>query len=162
MRRKEEDYFSGYSPTRLRFDFINQIIYLGKQNDNSDDDIPIVYKLKRKETDFEDNSLFDQYFSPDRESFFHVSYNDIDFLTGNKREQSGKKEYVIDYETSVLANTNGNFLEQIQLDYWKHGYDSTNITEYDAKFNLNNPPSSGEKGIDNYKGTEGDIDFDKL
>lgn len=60
IRRKDEGASNGYSLVVLRCDFNHQITYLGKESDHVDDDITVVSKRKRKDTDFIESSLFNQ------------------------------------------------------------------------------------------------------
>lgn len=153
---KTGDKFSGYSPVSLRCEFYNQMSYLAQEFDDGDlDDIPTVYKSKRNERDFEEGSELSRYFSPDRQSYLHIPVEDIDFLIGRQPKKDPK--YLLEYDLNIMPSNN--LLEQIQLDYRKHGFDGYNLTEDDALFNLKKPPSEKE-----YEGTEGqepDIDFDE-
>lgn len=150
-RMADDGAFTGYAPVKLRCDFNLNITYLGKETDDSDDDVPVVYKRKRKDPDFEENSVFSSYFTPNRETYFHVPFDQIDTLFEKKKRDKTSKPFTLDYDNNIISG-NG-LLEQLQLNYEKHGFNPKNITEDDAKFNINKPPSESEKNVRDYEGT---------
>lgn len=148
-RVSDEDCFNGYSPVKLRCQFAYQLSYLGKENDDTDEDIPVVYKRKRQEKDFNDNSPLNSYFSPERQPYLHIPIEEIDLVIGKSRKDQKPKTFVLEYDQNILPSTS--FLEQLQVDFTKHNFTGT-VTEDDSAFNIKNPPSEKEKP---YEGTEG-------
>lgn len=150
-RRQDFDLFTGYSPTRVLCDFKNQLGYLGQDAPNFGNDIPVFYREKRNNLDFEEKSDFNDLFSPEREDTFHVQYDDIQFLTSSSNKKIESKDakakqkllpYILNYDQTVLPNNN--LMDKIHFDFQKYGLDINNLTEEDARINLTNPPSEDE------------------
>lgn len=145
-RSADEDIFTGYSPCRILCDFKHKLGYLGKDSDENltSDDIPIIYRYKRNESDFDEKSDFAKLFCPDRDSEFHVPYEDIQFLTSKKSKDGKVRPFILNYDQTVLPSNN--VLEKLQANFEKHNLDSSNLVEEDSKFNITIPPS--ERNLD--------------
>lgn len=146
-RVETEDCFNGYSPVKLRCQFTRELAYLTKEKDGFDEDVPVVYKRKRQEKDFEEKSPLNEYFSPDRQPYFHIPMEQIDLVVGKSTKDLKPKDYILDYDQNILPSVS--LLEQLQVDFNKHKFNGA-VTEDDAGYNLKTPPSERE-----YEGTEG-------
>ncbi len=154
IRKKDNDTFCGYGPSRLRIEFEHRINYLGTQNDemlDHEDPIPCVYKTKRREEDFEPGSEFAELFTPDREPSFNLNFEDIQMIEDNKKS-SQKKDFILQYDTTIMPSEN--LLEGLKQTYQNRGLDGNDVTEDDLDKNI------PEK---EYEGTEGEniIDLDE-
>lgn len=58
----------------------------------------------------------------------------------------------MDYDQNILPSVS--LLEQIQLDYQKHAFNTNNIVEDDAAYNLTTPPSEPEEDYDKVQGDD--------
>jgi hypothetical protein len=134
IRSDTDDLFPAYSPVKLRCNFHHCISYLAKELDQSLDDIPIGSKTKQQDKDFEEGSKFNPYFSSNRPLYFYSPFNDSDLLLGKSKDTDKSfKKYDLDSDQNILPYTN--LIDQIQLDFKKHGYKDDNRIEDDAKFN---------------------------
>jgi hypothetical protein len=154
IRKKDNDKFDGNGPSELRYSFENKITYIGIENDDSDfedDAVPCVYKVKRREEDFIENSEFSKIFTPDRESTFNVDFDDIQLLKHQTKEETENRNYYLEYNSSVMPSPS--MLENIKQKYSNLGFNNKSVSVDDLKYNLDNPPSEKE-----YEGTEGNED----
>ena len=146
LRKENEDSFSGYSPVKLRLELDHLIKYLGKENDDDTlADIPLFYKNKFNDTDFDHDSVLDQHFSPDCEDYFHIPFEKIDLLLNKpiKSKKHKSKPFGLDYDPSLGVDTS--LLDKIQLDARNAGFDPDSIVEDDRAYKFNNPPSFSEE-----------------
>ena len=150
VRKKDGDFFNGYGPSKVSCDFVHKICYLGTEHESDfrEDAIPIVYKTKKREEDFVENSEFAQTFSPTREEKFHVPFDEIEVLEDGKK--GSDKEFSLQYDTNFLPDTS--LMDGIKFNYGNHGYEGKDLTEDDANYNLKTGPS-----IDDYEGTGGKL-----
>ena len=118
------------------------------------------YRRKENEEDFEENSRYQEQFTPDREPALHIPYEDISF---NETSLNKTKPYTMEYDINLMEGTNLNpLLKQLQDAFKDSGLDPETATEDDKKFNLRGSDPSGS--TKEYEGTEGediDIDLDK-
>lgn len=152
IRISNNDKFDGNGPSSLRYSFEHSITYLGIEDDDAsyeDDAKPSVYKTKRREEDFAENSEFSKTFTPDREPAFHVNHDDIDhgMSEANNKKNKKKKKYILEYNASVLPSED--MLETMKQKFENIGFDPNSVDYDDVGRNVGKPPSSGE-----YEGTE--------
>lgn len=70
VRDKDNDFFQGYSPVQVHMEFSLKVGLLYEMKNGQEEFL--FYRKKRTEEDFEEGSEYDQIFTPDRESRFHV------------------------------------------------------------------------------------------
>jgi hypothetical protein len=150
LRKEDGDFFNGFGPSKVSCDFVHKICYLGMEHESEfrEDAIPTVYKTKKREEDFVENSEFAQIFSPNREEKFHLPFDEIQVLEDGKK--GSDKKYSLQYDTNFLPDTS--LMDGIKFNYENHGYEGKDLTEDDANYNLKKGPS-----IDDYEGTGGKL-----
>lgn len=148
IRNNDKDFFSGYSPTQIHVEFDFRMGFLYELKDGTEE--ACIYRHKKSDQDFEENSYYESVFTPDREPSFHVDFNDISFNETNQKEQ---KKFTLEYDINLMESMPGNgVLNRLQADFEKAGLDTTNLTEDDKAFNVKKGPSNEEE----YEGTEGE------
>lgn len=158
IRKSDKDKFDGYWPSSLRYSFEHAITYLGVEDDDADfesDAKPSVYKVKRREDDFAENSEFSKIFTPDREATFNIDYDKIQLLEHQSNEEISEKKFLLEYNNAVIPS----FAELENLKE-KYGNIGLEVDLDDLGRNINKPPSESD-----YEGTEGQklgdiLDFD--
>jgi hypothetical protein len=149
IRNKDKDFFSGYSPTQIHLDFEFKMCFLYELKNGTEE--AALYRRKKLESDFEENSMYEYMFTPDREPSFHVEFEKIMF---NETSQKKEKEYTLEYDINLMeAGTNISGLNKLQADFEKIGLDPTNLTEDDKVFNFLQGPTDSSN--EEYEGTEG-------
>lgn len=104
-RKKDDDCFLGYTPVRLHCEFKHKIKYIAQDLDNDQDEVPCVYREKKNDLNFEDQSIYDQIFTPNREPEMHIPYKNIKFLT-DSNTSAKDKEYILEYDQSIAPEIN--------------------------------------------------------
>ena len=136
VRKKDNDTFFGYGPSRLRVEFEHRINYLGTQKDgmlDSEDPLPCVYKSKRREEDFEKNSELAKIFTPDREPRFNIPFDDIQMIEDNKKTALDK-DFILQYDTTIMPAES--LLEGLKQTYQNRGFSGSDVTEDDLNKNV--------------------------
>ena len=148
IRKKDNDVFFGYGPSRLRVEFKHSVKYLGIQKDDaldSMDPTPCVYKTKKNDNDFEERSSFYDLFTPDREPRFNVNFESIQMIEDNKL--TGKtKDFLLQYDETVIPSDN--LLDALKENYQNRGFKGDHLTEDDLNRSFPNEN-------DEYEGTGG-------
>ena len=140
IQNKDEDYFSGYSPTRIHIEFSHRYKCLSKI-DKQGEDSPIYYRKKWTEKDFLENSEFEKIFTPDRLPGIHVSYDNIRFAEIKK---SKKAEFPLEYEMNLIDVPTSNLLKNIKSAFDSVGFDPETVDENDKTFAENIPKDPSE------------------
>lgn len=154
-RKEDADLFCGYGPGKLNVDFKHKLNYIGKSEDTFDfnhNPTPTLYRVKKRDDDYVENSELAKVFHPNREIRFHIPFDEIQIYEDGASKKSRSKPYLLQYDANIVPENS--LMDSIQFSYKNHGYDGKNLTEDDAEFNLDIPPSH-EK--DEYEGTEGDV-----
>lgn len=122
-RKKDGDVFNGYSPVKINYRLEHSVSFIVNQNDL---DKPVVLKKVRTGDSFVSEDLSKQFY-PDRESKFHVPYEDIDILSTSK-----DNHYTLnlsnDLENDTLVSKFVSSLNNLGVD------DLKNFTEDDVDF----------------------------
>jgi hypothetical protein len=119
-------------------------------------EIPIFYRKKKTEQDFEEGSEFESLFTPDREPAFHIDYNNI-LLNESVRDK--KVEYTLEYDINTYETMALPLLAKLQQNFEDAGLDSTNVTQDDKVFNLR---GFANKIKEDYEGTGGEPPSNKI
>ena len=132
---EKNDVFSGYSPTKLNFEFKTELSYVC---DQENEDELLVYVKKNKDRQFNETSDFPEIFYPDREDKFHVKFDEIDFAG------TGQQKWRLEYDQSIKSA--GDISESIlsfknMLDKMGISYDKI-IGEDGANFNFKTDPNT--------------------
>ena len=147
IRNIDKDFFSGYSPTQVHVEFDFRIGFLYELKNGVEE--ACIYRRKKLDQDFEENSYYESLFTPDREPSFHISFDEISFNETNQKEQ---KKFSLEYDINLMENVGASgLLNRLQADFEKAGLDTTNITEDDKVFNVKKGPTDETE----YEGTEG-------
>jgi hypothetical protein len=154
VRKKDGDHFYGYAPSRVHVDFEHKLAYLSQCKNG--EDIPAVWRNKRKESDFEEGSEFQKTFCPDREPNFQTSFDNIEVSENANKKSKTSKEYELKYEGDVSGGGTS-LLENIKSVFDGQGFDITNLTEDDYRFNAKNEPSGGKEVDDDDEKMFGDL-----
>lgn len=145
-RIEDDDLFSGYSPSKVNFEFNYKLGYLSQHSLTNIDNVQsVVYRQKKREEDFDENqTLFQQEFCPDRESQFNVDFNEIQLSGARKKNH----KYKLVYDSNLLSSSDS-IGENIKNALESFGLDANTITENDYKYSTNIQHSTIEE--------EGDI-----
>ena len=145
VRTEDNDFFSGYSPSRLAIEFTHKLGYLAKDTE-MDEPIPTVYRQKSLEEDFQEQSDYDQEYTPNRSEAFHIDFEDIQLLEDRVTPKKDRKGFVLEYDSVVVPNNT--LMNDLQMNYRKHGFDGNHLTDDDLKFDSKTEPT-----VQDYEGT---------
>ena len=149
VRNIDKDFFSGYTPTRIHIEFEFKLAFLYEMKEGKE--IPIWYRKKKTEQDFEEGSEYESIFTPDREPTFHIDYNNI-LLNESSRDK--KVEYTLEYDINTYETMALPLLAKLQENFKNAGLDPTNVTQDDKVFNLR---GFKNKINEDYEGTGGEL-----
>jgi hypothetical protein len=141
VRQSDGDEFYGYSPGKVHVDFKHKLAYL--TDVKYDQELPTIYRKKKLEEDFEEDSLFEKTFCPDREAKFQTDFKNIGTLENTTKANLKGKKYLLKYDSNVTGNGTG-LLENIQNAFDREGIKNDHLTENDHKFGVNQKPSDEE------------------
>lgn len=148
LRNIDKDYFTGYAPTQILigFELKTSLLYEMKEGK----EVPVWYRRKKTEADFEEGGEYESIFTPDREPSFHVAYDNI-LLNESSRDK--KVEYTLEYDVNTYETKALPLLAKLQESFQDAGLDPTNVTQDDKVFNLR---GFANKIKEDYEGTGGE------
>ena len=155
-RNIDNDFFFGYAPCKIHIEFCHKLAYLADTS-NGDDEAPAIYRKKKKEEDFEDGSVYEALFTPNREASFNVDFENFKLYQETKKLKP-KAEYTLEYDTNILSTASNPILENVKFKFSNEGIETENLTEDDLKFKTN---SSSEDNDQTQSPTEEVLDLDK-
>lgn len=144
VKNDNYDRFTGYSPVQLNCEFEHKIKYLA---DDSNEDKPMLYKESKLEKNFnENNEDLKDYFYPERQSKFHVPFDQISFNSGPMRTKGETdtrfKKYFMEADINLGKSADNSMLDGIEKILKSVGLNDKNKTGDDLNLNYTNPSSS--------------------
>jgi hypothetical protein len=126
IKNKNQDFYQGFSPSKIHLEYEHQICYLTELN-KIGEEIPIFYTKKRKAKDFEEGSELEKIFTPKRKSKLHIAYDNISMSTEKKNKLA---EYTL--EDGEIADNS--IMQEISDIFKNAGLESIGLVEDDSKY----------------------------
>jgi hypothetical protein len=126
IKNETQDFYQGFSPTKVHVEFEQQICYLTEVN-KIGEELPIFYSKKRKDRDFEEGSELEKIFTPKRKDRLHISYNNISISTE-------KKSKLAEYTLEDDGFSDNSMVDDIADIFKNAGLEAVGLVEDDKKF----------------------------